>query len=380
LSKSRSTRRPAPALGVTVPHLPPAFPAPALAEVRPPSVSIAAGTVMTIDGYKGWSKNTTTRRRVASTIKMLNALVVRDEAGLDETVTVSRKAAAIDNGDIGLVAGQVVKVRHLLDMMLVASANDAAEAVAIHIAGSEKAYVALMNAKAKSLGLTNTIAVDPHGLSERERSTANDLGVIARKVLADPVLRTVVKKRYVTLHRPDGRTRTVKSTNLLLGAYTGIEGVKTGYTSSAGYCFVGAAKRGDVELVAVVLGAKSLSARFSEMKKLLDWGFKHCHMRTIVSGEQTMGVVPIDGYPELPGVTVRPETTSTVALFDNDTSVVTSVALQPTVALPVARGSQLGTVTATRRGRVLAAVPLVADADVTVPASLPLLSWLPVWR
>jgi serine-type D-Ala-D-Ala carboxypeptidase (penicillin-binding protein 5/6) len=249
-----------------------ALPTQALAQTAPP-VSVPSGVLMTMDGTVLWSRRPDSGRRVASTIKMLNALVAREHTNLDDVVVVSRKAAAIDDGDVGLYAGQKLTVRQLLQMMMVASANDAAEALAIHVAGSEKAYVAMMNAKAKELGLAHTRAADPHGLSKKEKSTAADLSVLAREVMKDPELRVMVKQKSVLVPRRKGKPRRVKSTDLLLGHYWGIEGVKTGYTRPAGYCFVGAAKRGNVELLGVVLGAKSNSARFSEMRKLLNWGF-----------------------------------------------------------------------------------------------------------
>lgn len=359
-------RRSAIVLALSAALVVPAFPAPATASVRPPSVTVPSVSLMTMSGSLGWSKNKTSSRRVASTIKMLNALVVRENTSLDEVVTVTRAAEAISDGDVGLVKGQRIPVRRLLDMMLIASANDAAEALAIHIGGTEKAYVAMMNAKATALGLKKTHAVDPHGLSERERSTATGLSVLAREVMADPVLRSIVKKHYVTVPLPHGKTRTLKSTNrLLLDGYSGIEGVKTGYTSSAGYCFVGAAKRNGVELLGVVLGARSLSSRFSEMKKLLDWGFKNCHLQTLVSGDEAR-VVPVNGCP-LPGVSAHPETTVTIAVFDGG-RMETTVTLDPSVSAPVSRGQRLGTVRVSRDGVVLASVPLLADADVTTEA------------
>lgn len=249
---------------------------PSVAMAASAPVRVPSALVMTMDGSQTiWARRTTVRRPVASTIKMLNALVVMENASLDETVTVTRKAARINDGDVGLYAGQRLTVRQLLQMMLIASANDAAEALAIHIAGSEKAYVGMMNAKAASLGLTRTHAVDPHGLSKKERSCAADLVILARNVMADPVLRDIVSKKRVKVPRRNGRVVTYRSTNKLLGRYTGIEGVKTGYTRPAGFCLVSVAKRGDVELVAVVLGAKSNPGRFSEMRKLLDYGFAH---------------------------------------------------------------------------------------------------------
>ena len=249
------------------------------AKIPSPPVSVPSATLMTMDGSPLWSRNPDAHRRVASTIKMLNALVVRDRAKLDDVIVVTRKAEAINDGDVGLVAGQRLTVRQLLNIMLIPSANDAAMALAIGIGGSEAKYVKLMNAKAKKLGLKSTHAADPDGLNKKETSTANDLTVLARKVMADPVLRSIVRQRSVSVPRTNGGHSTVHSTDLLLGHYKGMEGTKTGFTNPAGYCFVGSAKRSGVELLGVVLGAKSNAGRFSEMRKLLDWGFANYSAR-----------------------------------------------------------------------------------------------------
>jgi D-alanyl-D-alanine carboxypeptidase (penicillin-binding protein 5/6) len=348
-----------------------AAPASALAAtLAPPAVKVPSAILMTMDGTVLWSRKPNVRRQTASTIKMLNALVLRSSGvSLDTTVTVPKQAAAINNGDVGLISGQKITIRQLLKEMLIASANDAALAVGIRVAGSEKAYVALMNAKAASLGLVNTHATDTNGLSKKERSSASDLTVLARNVMADPVLAAIVRTRSVVVVRPKHKPRTFPSTDLLLGHYTGIEGVKTGFTNPAGYCFVGAAKRSSVELLGVVLGAKSNPGRFSEMRKLLDWGFKHTHVQTLVSTEVTMGVVPVTGVAS-GTVTVHASRDATRVMLDGAFD--TTITLPPSVALPVVRGQVLGSVEVGRRGTTFITVPLVADA--AIPASTSLLA------
>lgn len=346
-------------------------PTAALAAAAKPSLSAPAANLVTMDGQQLWSHNRETRRRVASTIKMLNALVVRERASLDDTVTVSAKAARTADG-VGLVKGQKLTVRKLLQMMLVASANDAAEALAIHIAGSEKKYVVLMNAKAKQLGLKDTHAIDPHGLSKREHSTARDLSVLARKVMDDPVLRRTVLLRKVVLYRPHHKPKTLVATDKLLGVYRGIEGVKTGFTNPAGYCFVSAAKRGNLELVSVVLGAGSLSGRFSQSRKLLDWGFARYRMRRIVSASTTMGVVQVSGGVTS-SVTFHAARETSRAVIAAGPAVVSTVVMPETIPAPIKLGEQLGVVRVSQGGTVLASVALLADssvATVSVPATV----------
>lgn len=350
------------------------LPATAVAALAPPSITAPAAALMTIDGVPLWSRAPLTQRRVASTIKMLNALVVRERASLDETVVVAAKAAAIEEGDVGLVAGQRLTVRQLLDMMLIVSANDAAEALAIHIGGTEARYVALMNAKARKLGLTGTYATDPHGLGKRERSNAQDLSVLARRVLADPVLRGIVRKQSVLVPRPGKKAVVLRSTYHLLGGYAGIEGVKTGYTRPAGFCFVGAAKRGGVELVGVVLGASSNKDRFVQMRRLLDWGFAHTHVRELVSSTTTIAVaasvVASQSAVATAAVLARPARAVSMALLDGSGPITRRVRPESLRPLPVLAGQQVALLDLRLGSRLLATVPLVALADVSVPATI----------
>lgn len=339
------------------------------ATLPPPSVSVPAAYLSTLDGsVPMWARRPHTGRRGASTIKMLTVLVVRDRARLDDVVTVPRQAAIISDGDAGLVTGQKLTVRTLLRLTLICSANDAAEALAIHVAGSEAAFVRLMNAKAAELKLANTHATDPHGLGKRETTCASDLAVLARHVMADKELRGIVRMRSVTVRWPGGGTRTFKTTNKLLGVYPDVEGVKTGYTIPAGYCFVSAAKRGDLELVGVVMGAPSNSARFSEARRLLNWGFAHSRMRLVASPAATVASVPVAGGANS-SVMVRPIRTVRLVEFDGAPLDV-HVTTPPVVRAPVRKGERLGLLTVRRDGRVVERVGLFSVGGVvaTEPA------------
>lgn len=345
-------------------------PLPALARIAPPSVSVPCVTLVTMNGLPLWSRSPGSHRRVASCIKMLNALVVRDRAKLDDVVVVSRQAAAITDGGVGLVKGQRLTVGQLLHIMLIPSANDAAMALAIHVGGTEAKFVALMNAKAKALGLTHTRAADPDGLNKKETSTAQDLAMLGRDVMADPVLREIVGERSVTVPRPKGKHSVVASTDLLLGHYPGMEGTKTGFTNPAGYCFVGSAKRGGVELLGVVLGAKSNTARFSEMRKLLDWGFAHCHVRLLISKGATLGSEPVENGAET-SVSVCTTRSVSMATYDSGGAVTTRLVLPPSVVATVTLGQPLGTVEVYKDGSMIASAGVVAASAVpatTAPA------------
>jgi D-alanyl-D-alanine carboxypeptidase (penicillin-binding protein 5/6) len=267
------------------------------ATVQPPKLNVAAADLVTAGGLPLWSYKPAAHRRVASDMKMLTALVVRDHTKLTDVVVVPKQSAKVSSGGVGLVPGQRLTVLQLLRIMLIPSANDAAVALAVHVGGSQSHFVAMMNTKAKALGLSDTHATDPDGLNKKETSTAADLISLAKRVMADPVLAGIVDQKNVRVPRKNGSVSTVGSSDLLLGHYKGLLGVKTGFTNPAGYCFVACAKRGEVELYGAVLGAKSESARFSQMRKLLDWGFAHCHVRTLCAKDETIGVVaaPVSG-------------------------------------------------------------------------------------
>ena len=340
-------------------------PAMAFAE-KSPELSVPASYLVTSDGHVLWKHHSNTERRVASTIKMLNALVVMDRANLDETVTVPAKAGRTPG--VGLLKGQRLTMRHLLQLMLVVSANDAAETLAIRIAGSEKAYVKLMNAKAKQLGLTHTHAIDPHGLSKREHSTAHDLSVIARNVMADPVLAATVRKRTV-LFTPRGKpTKKLHSTDSLLGKYAGLVGVKTGFTNPAGYCFVGDATRREVTLVSVVLGARVSSGRFTQTRKLLNWGFAGFKPTVLITTTTTVDAAVVENGV-VATVSVHPSREATAMAWTRSPKTLRSI--MPTVTAPITRDAPLGVVQVIQDGHALVSVALLADNAVAARPATP---------
>jgi D-alanyl-D-alanine carboxypeptidase (penicillin-binding protein 5/6) len=335
-------------------------PAPALAAtISPPKLSVPSATLLTMQGVPLWSHSPNAQRRVASDIKMLTALVVRDHTKLDDVVVVPKQVKQVWSGGVGLVPGQRLTVWQLLRIMLIPSANDAAVTLAVHVGGTQAKFVAMMNAKAKALGLKNTHAIDPDGLGKKETSSARDLAVLAQHVMADSHLRQIVGTTSVSVPRPGGSHSTYHSTNLLLGHYAGMEGTKTGFTNPAGYCFVATCKRGGVELVGVVLGARSNAGRFSEMRKLLDWGFAHCHVRTLVSKDTTLGSEPVTGGLDT-SVTVEATRSVSAAVLDGSGPATVNLQMLSFTMAPVALGQPLGLAWVYERGSFIATTTVVA--------------------
>jgi len=217
------------------------------------------------------SENATEERPMASVTKIMTALVVADNAELDEKVRISEKAANVGESEIGLYAGERWIVKDLLAGLLIRSGNDAAMALAEHVGGSEEGFADMMNAKAEELGLEHSHFVNPHGLDDPEHYTsAADLVTMAEAALERPYLSRLARTRLVSFTpSPNGVARRAQTTNRLLGVYPGVVGLKTGYTGRAGLVLVSVLEQGDRTLIAVVMGSEG---HFDDTRELLDYG------------------------------------------------------------------------------------------------------------
>lgn len=295
---------------------PPAWPSPPALDV-PAFVLVEGATGQVLAAHAADE-----RRHVASTIKILTALSVLDRVDGDEVVTVGREVVGVGGASVQLRPGDRWSVDELLQGMLVRSGNDAAEALAVHVAGSTEGLVALMREDAEVLGLPTgpdgIVLTDPTGLADGNRLSALDLATLARAALAHPTLRPLLAAETVSLPG----IGTDRNRNELLGSYRGATGVKTGYTDAAGFSLVASARRGDRELVAVVLGAGPDPARFRASAALLDHGFAAYRAETV---EREVTLLAAGGHVPL---AIAP-TTVTVPV-DADLE----VALAPPVWLP----------------------------------------------
>ncbi len=222
-----------------------------------------------------------------------------------------------------------------------------------------------MNSRATELGLNDTRFSNPHGLdAPGHRSSAADIASLMHTAMKNPEFRRIVALEKVTLPAYKKRkARKVENTNELLGEYRGMLGGKTGYTGDAKYGVVTTAERDGITLTSVVLGAPSNKARFTNSKRLLDWGFKHLRRQTVATATETVGAVPLAADPSRSVQARFAETTSAV-VFDIDGPVKRALLLQQQVALPVFEGQELGRIELTQGERFVASVPVVAAADV----------------
>lgn len=243
-------------------------------------------------------------RSIASTTKMMTALVAIEQGNLDDDVRISTSAAGVGESEVGLEAGEVLQLRQLITALMVRSGNDAAVAVAEHLGGSVEGFVELMNAKAAELGMTNTSFANPHGLdAPGHHSTARDLLTLAQAAMNDPLFAELARTRRAVLpENSAGQVRVVTATNRLLATYEGAVGIKTGYTNRAGLALVAAARRGDRTLYAIVLGSTD---HFGDTRALLDHGFDDYRLYSAIAAGAQYGVRRDPGGEGTPAVAVE---------------------------------------------------------------------------
>ena len=332
------------------------------ASATPPEVEAVSAIVQDLrTGQVLFAKNADEERSLASTTKMMTALLVLERAEPGEQVTVGPDAAEEGSAgagfsELGLQLGETLTVEDLLFALMLQSSNDAAIALADHVSGSVDRFVRDMNARAKDLGLKHTVFFSPNGLDDRGHSTAREMAVIAREAMAQPEFAEVVGMRFDTIPAPDGPARRVQNRNVLLWLYPGATGVKTGYTSASGFCLVATADRDGRGVVAVVLGAPTTQDSFDDAASLLDYGFTGYTVHTLVQKGEAFKPLPV-GTQRIP---VEASVGLQRLLPEPVGKVAKKVAILRGLALPVEPGQRVGTVSFRAGGLGIGSVPLVA--------------------
>ncbi|NLN15049.1 MAG: D-alanyl-D-alanine carboxypeptidase [Tissierellia bacterium] len=308
----------------------------------------------------------------ASITKIMTLLIAMEqlESGkikLDDKVIVSESASRVEGTSVFLDAGEVQTVENLIKAISIRSANDASIALAVHIAGSEEAFVKLMNEKAKALGMENTNFVNSTGLpADNHYSTAYDIGIMSRELIKHekimPYLTTYMEDLEVGKIKRS--VQTMVNTNKLIRSYEGCNGIKTGYTSEARHCLSASAKRGDLQLIAVVLGAETSQIRFSEAAKLLDFGFANYESVTIANRGEVIANIPVEkGSADL--LPIMLERDSHILLPKGSKGKINKEVVYPEhVEAPVKLGDVVGEMVVELDGQVVDRINLVAKIDI----------------
>jgi D-alanyl-D-alanine carboxypeptidase (penicillin-binding protein 5/6) len=349
---------PVPGGGMSPSPFPSVLHTPVPTGLLPPSITAAAAVLVDRDSGRTLSSlNAGEKRPVASLTKIMTAYLVLSRTSPTDLVTVSENAASgrlVGISTLGLVAGERIQVRQLLYALLLQSANDAAIALAEHVGGTVEGFVELMNRTAVDLGMSRTRFASPNGLDDIGYSTARDMARLTLAAYRGPGFGDIVATRMHVIPAPDGEPRIVQNRNALLWLYPGALGVKTGYTSAAGFCIAATADREDERLLAVVLGEPREA--FSDAAALLNYGFAAFDHRTLIKPNQPLGTVDIDGRDVAVAAAAGLR-----ALVPLGARIVREVVIDPHVRFPPGLGQSVGTVVVSRaEGPELGQVPVRA--------------------
>lgn len=258
-------------------------------------LSLKAKSAILIEESTGkviYENNADEQLNPASMTKIMSLILIMDaiennKISLADNVVVSKDASSMGGSQVYINEGETYSVEELLKGVAIASANDAVVALAEKVAGSKERFVNLMNDKVKKLGLKNTNFMNPHGLDEDNHySSARDMAVMARELLKYKSILNYTSRYEDYFKKKDGSSIWLVNTNKLVKFYTGMDGLKTGYTSSAGYCLTATAKRNDLRFISVVMGEESIENRTEDTLKLLNYGFNTIKKEIIMKNDK----------------------------------------------------------------------------------------------
>lgn len=263
-------------------------------EIKKPEVEAKGAILMDFEtGRILWEKNAHAPLAMASTTKIMTAIVALEKGDLDDTVVVSQRAAMTPPVKMFLSKDEKISLRALLFALMLQSSNDAAVAIAEHVGGSVENFCKMMTDKAAELGAKDTIFETPNGLDYgNHHSTAYDMALIARYALQNKDFVYITNTQNISFSS-DSSTYDIRNKNRLLNEYNGANGIKTGFTGKAGHCFVGAAKRDDMQLISVVLasgwGNKGKEQKWIDTKRVLSYGFDNYKYEVLVEEGAQVG-------------------------------------------------------------------------------------------
>ncbi|MBQ9070347.1 MAG: D-alanyl-D-alanine carboxypeptidase [Clostridia bacterium] len=305
-----------------------------------------------------YTKNANVRLPMASTTKIMTALVALEESDLNEEIRVADEAIGIEGSSLYLKRGEILSMKELLYGLMLRSANDAAAAIAYAVSGGIDEFADKMNEKARSLGLTDTHFTNPHGLDDEEHyTTARELALISAAALKNQTFKEIVSSKKTTITNKDGEARLVVNHNKLLNLYDGAIGVKTGFTKRCGRCLVGAAEKDGLTFITVTINAPD---DWRDHMTLFDYGYSLLEMRHLARvGEFRYDIPVLDSISEF--VTVKNTESLDIIMQKEAGEVKANVKLSRYLAAPINENDILGKVIFTIDGKYLGEVDLVAE-------------------
>lgn len=327
---------------------------------------VTARSAILLDQATGrilFSKNAHEQLPMASTTKIMTAVLAIESGRLDDTVTVSEYASLVEGSGVDLDAGEEKTLEELVYGLMLRSGNDAATAIAEHLAGSVEKFAEKMTRRARELGAAQTKFMNPHGLHHEEHyTTAYDLGLIAAHAMSLPAFREIIateQKKISWTGRPYDRV--LRNQNKLLTMYTDANGIKTGWTTPAGRCFVGSAARDGWQLVSVVLNAPRM---WEDTIALLEFGYNVYHWETVVDTGLPLITADVRGGVS-ERVALQAATPLGLPLKENEAEMLRfHFDVSETLRAPVRAGDEAGTLHVYFGTQRVGSVPLVAAADV----------------
>lgn len=336
---------------------------------------ISAKSAVLIEAESGeilYEKNADAQMLIASTTKIMTALVVLDHCDCDDTVEIKAEQAAVEGSSMYLRAGEKLTVRELLYGLLLSSGNDAASVLAYHTAGSIEEFADWMNQKAAEIGATSSGFKNPHGLdAEGHHSTAKDMAKIAAAAMKNKTFAEIVSTKNITIGN-----RSLTNHNKLLWNYDGALGIKTGYTKSAGRTLVSCAERNGLRLICVTLNDPD---DWNDHASLYDWGFENCRRENIVNRTSDYCTLPvISGEKAIVGV--RAAEDFSVLLKNADDSVEVLPELPEFVYADVTEGDVAGKLVIKLNGEEIKTVDLVYSESIAKDEKIKLSLWEQIKR
>lgn len=344
--------------------------------VRGDEVKLYARSAVLMDAESGevlYGKSEKTVMPNASTTKIMTCLYVLEHCSLDEQAVVSKKAASQPKVRLGVQTGEKYKVRDLLYGLMLESYNDCAVVLAEHAAGSVESFSQKINEEAKKLGAKSTHFVSPNGLDASDSkgshaTTAYDLAVIMRKCIQNPKFLEITRKKSYSFHDASGkRSFSCNNHNALLSTMQGAVSGKTGFTSKAGYCYVGAVKQNNITMIAVVLASgwpPNKSYKWADVKQLVSYGTANYGLRDIIPDVSKLKDLPVEGGLK-PKVSLKSKDLKISKVMKKTDKVEIRCKIPSKIYAPVHKGEKLGEIHYMVNGKCITKRPVTAGETIS---------------